>query len=538
MADASTRRVSDAGRRASSTTRRSRRRAAPARCERAPGRPAQPAPGRGHGRRWSPPPRPSRRSGSSRSRPAASRRRPSTVAPVPPTSCASAPAPPCASATRPARTPTRRSAIGVPSVRVRRAQRRRSTPRRSRTSDAGHRRHVARLPRCCASRRPTGRRSPARSRRWSTCANFHGFSAAACAEPSGSIWLAGGATTVGPHQHPDPVEPDGGRPPRSTLQIFGEDGEVEAPGMTGIDVPAGCAARAVARRLRARSGVAGRARRGARRAGRRLPAAVDRARTRRHRRRPGGCRARSGDGPHLPRACSIFDVVGTNRALSLDDWDDVAAGGAHPEPRDRADRGDGQRHPARPRRSTAPASRCEAEPGVVTEVGARLGRRGRLRRRARRRHVHGDDERRPADRRRGARLGGRRHRRRSRPRAPIAAPGVGPRLVRGGAGARATTRLVDDRARPRPDPRRGQPDGRPRCRCVLEAQGGADITLVVPAGGAASTAVGLLAPPYVLREPAGLFVAVTQAASDDRMARSAPRRRHGPSRDRSASSDP
>ena len=51
---------------------------------------------------------------------------------------------------------------------------------------------------------------------------------------------------------------------------------------------------------------------------------------------------------------------------------------------------------------------------------------------------------------------------------------------------------------------------------VLEAQGGADITLVVPAGGAASTPV-VAGTTYLLREPAGLYAAVSYAA-DDRMA--------------------
>ena len=51
---------------------------------------------------------------------------------------------------------------------------------------------------------------------------------------------------------------------------------------------------------------------------------------------------------------------------------------------------------------------------------------------------------------------------------------------------------------------------------LLQAQGGADITLVVPAGGSASTPL-VAGTTYVLREPAGLSVAVSYA-SDDRMA--------------------
>jgi len=42
---------------------------------------------------------------------------------------------------------------------------------------------------------------------------------------------------------------------------------------------------------------------------------------------------------------------------------------------------------------------------------------------------------------------------------------------------------------------------------LLEAQGGADITLVVPAGGSASTPV-VAGTTYVLREPSGLSVAI------------------------------
>jgi hypothetical protein len=66
---------------------------------------------------------------------------------------------------------------------------------------------------------------------------FHGFVAASCAEPSGSIWLVGGATTVGRStfvllSNPTDV------PSRVSLEVFGEDGRVAAPGMSGIEVPA------------------------------------------------------------------------------------------------------------------------------------------------------------------------------------------------------------------------------------------------------------------------------------------------------------
>lgn len=68
--------------------------------------------------------------------------------------------------------------------------------------------------------------------------DFRGFTAASCDEPSGSIWLVGGAMTVGRSTvlllaNPTDV------PSRVSLEIFGEDGPVFAPGMSGIDVPAG-----------------------------------------------------------------------------------------------------------------------------------------------------------------------------------------------------------------------------------------------------------------------------------------------------------
>lgn len=66
--------------------------------------------------------------------------------------------------------------------------------------------------------------------------DFQGLSAASCAEPSGSTWLVGGATTVGRSTlvvlaNPTPV------PSRVSLEIFGDEGAVAAPGMSGIEVP-------------------------------------------------------------------------------------------------------------------------------------------------------------------------------------------------------------------------------------------------------------------------------------------------------------
>jgi hypothetical protein len=67
--------------------------------------------------------------------------------------------------------------------------------------------------------------------------DFTGLASASCAEPSGSTWLVGGATTVGRStflllSNPTDV------PSRVSLEIFGEEGQVSAPGMSGIDVPA------------------------------------------------------------------------------------------------------------------------------------------------------------------------------------------------------------------------------------------------------------------------------------------------------------
>ena len=67
--------------------------------------------------------------------------------------------------------------------------------------------------------------------------DFSGLAAASCAEPSGSVWLVGGATTVGRTTLlllANPTEV----PSRVSLEIFGEDGQVSAPGMSGIEVPA------------------------------------------------------------------------------------------------------------------------------------------------------------------------------------------------------------------------------------------------------------------------------------------------------------
>jgi hypothetical protein len=67
---------------------------------------------------------------------------------------------------------------------------------------------------------------------------FTGLASAGCTAATGDVWLDGGATTVGRTTllllaNPSDV------PAIVTLQIYGENGPVTAPGMSGIGVPAG-----------------------------------------------------------------------------------------------------------------------------------------------------------------------------------------------------------------------------------------------------------------------------------------------------------
>jgi Family of unknown function (DUF5719) len=67
---------------------------------------------------------------------------------------------------------------------------------------------------------------------------FSGLSSAECTAPSGSSWLSGGATTVGRTtllllENPTSV------PAIVSVQVFGENGQVTAPGTDGISVGAG-----------------------------------------------------------------------------------------------------------------------------------------------------------------------------------------------------------------------------------------------------------------------------------------------------------
>lgn len=68
--------------------------------------------------------------------------------------------------------------------------------------------------------------------------DYVGFAALACAEPSSSIWLVGGATTTGRTSILVLVNPT---EVTATVEItvLGEDGAVSAPGMSGIEVPPG-----------------------------------------------------------------------------------------------------------------------------------------------------------------------------------------------------------------------------------------------------------------------------------------------------------
>lgn len=68
--------------------------------------------------------------------------------------------------------------------------------------------------------------------------DFFGFAAASCAEPSSSIWLVGGATTVGRTTLITLTNPTAVAA-TVKLTILGEAGAISAPGMNGIDVPPG-----------------------------------------------------------------------------------------------------------------------------------------------------------------------------------------------------------------------------------------------------------------------------------------------------------
>ena len=68
--------------------------------------------------------------------------------------------------------------------------------------------------------------------------DYTGFAAASCAEPSGSIWLVGGSTSVG-RTTLLTLANSSGVDATVTLTILSPDGPVNAPGMAGIVVKAG-----------------------------------------------------------------------------------------------------------------------------------------------------------------------------------------------------------------------------------------------------------------------------------------------------------
>ncbi len=340
--------------------------------------------------------------------------------------------------------------------------------------------------------------------------DFVGFAAAACAEPSGSIWLAGGATTVGRTSiltlsNPTAVDA------LVTLTILGEKGEIEAPGMNGIDVPAG------SQQVLSLAGFA---------PGLLSPVVHVQAR--------GGqvtaylqqsiVRGLDAVGVDMVTAAPdpateltfpgvrVFDSVGTNRALSLDDWDDVGPivrilnpGTTATEvtvsviPLDSAVEG-----------TSFPV---EVEPGIVTDLPLDAGTEVEsgvaladglytVTMSADQPIVGGVRVSAAAD------IGT------VETEGPITAP-VSDLAWYAASPALTADTLVTIAPGPQPTLSAVNPTSA-EISVVLDAQGGADITLVVPAGGAASTPVEPGAA-YLMRDGAGLFAAVSYAA-DDRMA--------------------
>jgi hypothetical protein len=112
------------------------------------------------------------------------------------------------------------------------------TPSSFATSDAGTGKSFA-APRRLTANGSAGTtlESGAQSQSIAT-SEFTGLTSAACASASGDVWLAGGATSVGRTTLLLLANPTNVAATVS-LQIFGENGAVTAPGMTGIPVPAG-----------------------------------------------------------------------------------------------------------------------------------------------------------------------------------------------------------------------------------------------------------------------------------------------------------
>jgi hypothetical protein len=337
--------------------------------------------------------------------------------------------------------------------------------------------------------------------------DFRGFSAAGCTEPSGSIWLTGGATTVGRTtilsiSNPTAVAAD------VTISIFGEDGEVEAPGMNGIDVPAGSQA------VLSLAGFAPD-----------LLSPVVHVEAR------GGqvvaylqqsvVRGLDAVGLDLVDAATdpatqltfpgvrVFDSVSTNRALSLEDWDDVGPVVRVLNP---------GTEPTEVTVSVTPLDASiagtsfpvQAEPGLVTEVALDSGAEVdsgvaladgtyTVTMTADQPFVGGVRVSAAGD------IG------------PIETEGIIPAPPSDLAWYSAAPELTADALvtiAPGPDPELVVVNPtETEVTLELASPGGEDITLVVPAGGGASTPV-VAGASYVLTAPDGLYAAVSYAADD------------------------
>ncbi len=340
--------------------------------------------------------------------------------------------------------------------------------------------------------------------------DFVGFAAAACSEPSGSIWLAGGSMAVGRTSILTLTNPTAVSA-QVTLTILGEKGAVEAPGMNGIDVPPGT------QRVLSLAGFAPgvvspivhvEARGG------QVTASLQQSIVR-------GLDAVGVDlvDPAPDPATDltfpgvrIFDSVGTNRALSLDDWGDVAPIVRILNPGTTATEVTVSVTPIDPS-IEGTSFPVQAEPGIVTDVPLDAG-------------TEVDS---------GVALADGLYTVTMTADQPIvagvrvsAAADIGAVETEGPVEAPASDFawysaapvLTDDTLitiAPGPEPTVAAVNPTAaEIAVVLEAQGGSDITLVVPAGGAASTPV-VAGTTYLLRAPEGLYAAVSYAA-DDRMA--------------------
>ncbi|WP_309714150.1 DUF5719 family protein [Pseudolysinimonas sp.] len=195
--------------------------------------------------------------------------------------------------------------------------------------------------------------------------DFRGLAATSCAEPSGSIWLVGGATTVGRSTllllaNPTDV------PSRVTLEIFGEEGQIAAPGMSGIDVPAN--GQRVLSLAGFAPGVASPVVHVTARGGRvvaTLQQSIVRGLDSVGVETVGGG-ADPGESLVVP-GVRIFDTVGTNRASALADWHDIGPAIRLAVTGATAGRATVRVVPETPG-AVGTSFEVELEPGLVTEV--------------------------------------------------------------------------------------------------------------------------------------------------------------------------